>query len=77
MFAVAFSNLVDAKRHYEYEPSPCYECYGTGLCQECDGSGWQTEIEYDEDDEPFETEVVCRECNGSGNCQLCFGSGEF
>lgn len=48
--------------------SSCSQCYGTGNCSICNGSGWM-DLSYTGNRKP------CTICNGKGKCTSCHGTG--
>ena len=46
----------------------CVQCYGTGNCSICHGSGWMDLIYTG-------NQKLCTICNGTGKCRSCRGSG--
>jgi hypothetical protein len=53
----------------EYGYVSCPQCYGTGSCSGCNGSGWSN-ITYTGD------KHVCANCSGKGKCTSCKGTGK-
>ncbi len=50
-----------------YVDDDCKNCYGTGDCPHCNGSGIYRN---------YGLEVECKACDGWGNCSSCDGTGE-
>ncbi len=48
----------------------CPTCGGNGECVTCDGYGFVSSSDWQDDDEE-----TCSTCNGSGECQPCGGDG--
>ena len=78
MFITIF--LIPAEAHHhdgmEPEPSPCYNCGGSGVCANCGGSG-EVIFERWENGSTVQDVFPCNDCYGTGRCQICYGSGVF
>lgn len=61
--------------HDDPDDDACPGCDGTGSCFECDGAGYWTGEDTDDDGEWCDIEDDCSDCHGTGDCSECDGSG--
>lgn len=73
---ITFELVTEARHHDKHhsDPSPCWNCNGSGMCPTCNGTGLMKEETFI-DDELVEIETECTDCYGNGQCQTCFGAG--
>lgn len=66
------SNGSKAKSKVSSKQKSCSHCFGTGICNYCNGDGYNYVT-----GEPVKCKACCKDCNQLGRCKWCKGEGHL